>query len=71
MFVILLIELPVQLNLISKKLSRETMILLEFSERIPATLSLLAIPWTHVKQGWYYKVWQPIMTPPQLLEANV
>ena len=24
-------------------------------------------PWTYVKQGWYYKVWQPIISPPELL----
>ena len=27
----------------------------------------LGNPWTYVKRGWYYKVWQPIMNPPELL----
>ena len=34
----------------------------------------LGSPWTYVNQGWYYKVWQPIMNPTglllKLLEAN-
>ena len=32
-------------------------------------------PWTYVKQGWYYKVWKPIINPLEvllkLLEANL
>ena len=27
----------------------------------------LGNPWTYVKQGWHYKVWQPIINPPELL----
>ena len=63
--VILVIGLPVQLNGILKKLSWKTMVLLEFSEgtkdscySVPTTGN----PWTHIKQGWCYKVWQPIMS---------
>ena len=46
------------------------MVLLEFSEgRTDSCNSVpnLGNPWTHVKQGYYYKVWQPIMNPPELL----
>ena len=66
----LVIGLPVQLKAIAKKLSCKTMVLLEFSEgRTDSCYSVntLGNPWTHVKQGWYYKVWQPIMNPPELL----
>ena len=31
------------------------------------SVSTLGSPWTHVKQSWYYKVWQVIMNPPELL----
>ena len=48
-----------------------------FSEgRLDSCYSIpnLENPWTYVKQGCYYKVWQPIMSPPELLlkilEAN-
>ena len=38
------------------------------------SITTLGNPWTHVRQGWYYKVWQPVMNPPELLlkifEAN-
>ena len=69
-FVILVIGLPVQLKEISKKPSWKTMVLLEFSEgRTNSCYSFVTLgnPWTHVKQGWYYKVLQPIMNPPELL----
>ena len=73
----IVIGLSVQLNGISKKLSRKTMVLLEFSEgRTDSCYSIITLGnlWTHVKQGWYYKVWQTIMNPPELLskllEAN-
>ena len=53
------------------------MVLLEFSEgRTDSSYSITTLgnSWTHVRQGWYYKVWQPIMNPPELLlkifEAN-
>ena len=76
-FVILVIGLSAQLNGISKKLSEKTIFLLEFSEgRTGSCYSIITLGnrWTHVKQGWYYKVWQPIMNPPELLlkllEAN-
>ena len=66
-----MIEFPVQLNGISKKLSWKTFLAkLEFSEgRTDPCYSVptLGNPWTHVKQGWYYKVWQPIMNPLELL----
>ena len=41
-----------------------------FSEgRMDSCYSVLTLgnPWTYVKQGWYYKVWQPIINPPELL----
>ena len=69
-FVILVIGLPVQLKGISKKLSWKTIVLLEFSEgRTDSCYSvpIMGNPWTYAKQGWYYKVWQPIMNPPELL----
>ena len=54
------------------------MVLIEFSEERTyscCSITTLGNPWTHVKQGWYYKVWQPIMNPPELLlnllEANL
>ena len=75
--IILVIGLPVQLNAIAKKLSWKTMVSLEFSEGrtdLCYSVTTLGNPWTHVKQGWYYKVWHPIMNPPELLlkllEAN-
>ena len=53
------------------------MVLLEFSEgRADSSYSITTLgnAWTHARQGWYYKVWQPIMNPPELLlkifEAN-
>ena len=53
------------------------MVLLEFSEGRTNSCyfnTTLGNPWAHVKQGWYYKVRQPIMNPPdlllKLLEAN-
>ena len=75
--IILVIGLPVQLNAIAKKLSWKTMVSLEFSEGrtdLCYSVPTLGNPWTHVKQGWYYTVWQPIMNSPELLlkllEAN-
>ena len=53
------------------------MVLLEFSDgRTDSSYSITTLgnAWTHVRLGWYYKVWQPIMNPPELLlkifEAN-
>ena len=66
----LVIGLPVQINAIAKKLSWKTMVLLKFSEgRMDSCYSITSLgnPWTHVKQGWYYKVWQSIINPPELL----
>ena len=38
------------------------------------SVPILGNTWTYVNQGWYYKVWQPIISPPELLlrllEAN-
>ena len=68
--VILVIWLSVQLKAIAKKLSWKTMVLREFSEgRTDSCYSVTTLGnrWTHVKQGWYYKVWQPIVNPPELL----
>ena len=67
---ILVIRLSLQLKAITKKLSWKTMVLREFSEgRTDSSYSVTALGnrWTYVKQGWYYKVWQPIMNPPELL----
>ena len=53
------------------------MLLLEFSEgRNNSCYSgpTLGNPWAHVTQGWYYKILQPFMNPPELvlklLETN-
>ena len=35
--------------------------------RICYSVTTLGNPWTHVKHGWYYKVWQPIINPSELL----
>ena len=46
------------------------MVLLEFSEgRNDSGYSFptLENPWTHVTQGWYYKVLQSVMNPPELV----
>ena len=69
-FFILVIGLPVQLNRIPKKLSWKTMVLLEFSEgrnHSCYSVTTQGNPWTHVKQDWYYKVWQATINPLELL----
>ena len=46
------------------------MVLLEFKERKTDScysVTTLGNPWTHVKHGWYYKVWQSIINPSELL----
>ena len=46
------------------------MVLLEFKERktdSSYSVTTLGNPWTHVKHGWYYKVWKPIINPSELL----
>ena len=65
-----MIALPVKLNGISKTLSWRRIVLLDVSEgRKDSCYSITTLgnPWTHVRQGWYYKVCQTIMNPQELL----
>ena len=79
-FVTLVIGLLIQLNAIAKKRSWKRMVLLQFSdEMMDSCYSVTTLGplgrCMDVKQGWYYKVWQPIMNPREmllkLLEANL
>ena len=53
-----------------KEISWKTIVLLELSEwrtNSCCSITTLGNPWAHVKQSWYYKVWQPIMNSLELV----